>query len=348
MPTFCRHNRLLQNCPICTKEQNIEMRPAVTRFGESEQRSASGGSRAASGGSRERSASRGRRSSASRGGGATTGGMTVRRLARAVDDGFASSLVPGLRSAADARRLADELAFAETRCLALAQAPFGLYAELAEHGVEVEQRSWLAFEIAWLSPLEDDDPFAAIAAARVPWDPHGDGVPDPELARCGPRGSWSQASAARTAAAYGGWVRRAGSQAAAYAGEPSWTPERRFDRVFERLSLHGLDRGVRFDLLVTLGCTGLYELRAGSLHLGGGDPVTVAAKRILGIGDPMLLDRRAAELASACGVSLQALDLGFFNWERGERYTAGLPADAGPDEDVRAAARAAFGLDTGP
>ncbi|HEX5192929.1 MAG TPA: hypothetical protein VFW09_09015 [Solirubrobacteraceae bacterium] len=351
MPTFCRHNRLLQNCPICTKEQNIEMRPAVTRFGESEQRAATGGSRAASGGSRVASAPHGRRVSGPRGraAGAGSGGMTVRRLARAVDDGFQSSLVPGLRSAADARRLADELALAETRCLALAQAPFGLYAELADDGVEIEQRSWLAFEIAWLSPLEgDEDPFAAIAAARVPWEPEGDAVPDAELARCGPRGTWSAATAARTAAAYGGWVRRAGSQAAAYAGEPSWTPERRFDRVFERLSLHGLDRAVRFDLLVTLGGTGLYELRAGSLHLGGGDPVTVAAKRILGIGDPMLLDRRAAELASACGVSLQALDLGFFNWERGERYNAGLPAGAEPDEDVRAAARAAFGLDAGP
>jgi hypothetical protein len=273
--------------------------------------------------------------------------MTVRRLARAEDDGFHASLVPGLRSAADARRLADDLAFAETRCRALAEAAPGLYAELADDGADIEQRSWLAFEIAWLSPLADEEPFAAIDAARAPWEPDGDVSPDPELARSGPRGTWSPASGPRTAAAYRSWARRAGSQAAAYRGEPSWTPERRFDRVYERLSLYGIDRAVRFDLLVTLGCTGLYELRAGSLHLGGGDPVTVAAKRILAIGDPILLEGRAAELASACGVSLQALDLGFFNWERGERWMAGLPAGSQSDEGVSDGVRAALGLDAG-
>jgi hypothetical protein len=346
MPTFCRHNRLLQNCPICTKEQNIEMRPPVTRFGELEQRPPTGGSRADGGRSRSTSPARSRRASSSRGG-AGAGGMTVRRLARARDDGFSSGLVPGLRSAADAGRLADELAFAQTRCRALAEAPPGLYAELADQNADLEQLSWLAFQIAWLSPLADEDPFAAIAAARVPWAPDGDVVPDPELARSGPRGTWSPAGAARTTAAYGSWARRAGSQAAAYTGESSWSPERRFDRVYERLSLHGVDRAVRFDLLVTLGCTGLYELRAGSLHLGGSDVVTAAAKRILGIGDPLLLEGRAGELADACGVSLAALDLGFFNWETGERFTAGLPVGTEADEGVRAGVRAALGLDDG-
>jgi hypothetical protein len=273
--------------------------------------------------------------------------MTVRRLTRAADDGFHSSLVPGVRSAADAGRLADEIAFAQTRCRMLAQAPPGLYAELGDAAIDVEQRIWLAFEIAWLSPLEDDDPFAAIAAARVPWAADGDVTPDPDLARTGPRGTWSPSTAARTAAAYAGWARRAGSQAAAYTGEPSWTPERRFDRVYERLSLYGIDRAVRFDVLVTLGCTGLLELRAGSLRLGGDDPVTVAAKRILAIGDPMLLESRAAELASACGVSLQALDLAFFNWERGQRWAAGLSPGTPVDEDLRTGARSALGLGAG-
>jgi hypothetical protein len=337
MPSFCRHNRLLQNCPICTREQDIDMRPAVTRFGEAEQHAAAGGSRSASPPRSRRTGSRGQTS--------TAGGLTVRRLARAAGDGFHSGLVPGLRSAADARRLADEMAFAETRCRTLTEAPPGLYAELADDGIDIEQRSWLAFQIAWLSPLAGDDPFAAIAAARTPWAPDGDITPDLERALSGPRGTWSAESAGRTAAAYVGWMRRTGSQAAAYTGEPSWTPERRFDRVYERLALHGIDRAVRFDLLVTLGCTGLYEMRAGSLHLGGGDPVTVAAKRILGIGDPMLLEGRAAELASACGVSLQALDLAFFNWEHGERWTAGLPAGAEPEDRVRTGARAAFGVD---
>ncbi len=30
MPTFCRHNRLVQNCTICAREQNFEARPVVS------------------------------------------------------------------------------------------------------------------------------------------------------------------------------------------------------------------------------------------------------------------------------------------------------------------------------
>src|SRR3954454_21846954 len=46
----------------------------------------------------------------------------------------------------------------------------------------------------------------------------------------------------RTIEAYEAWAERAGSQQAAITGEPSWTPERRFGRVFERLALPGLHR----------------------------------------------------------------------------------------------------------
>jgi hypothetical protein len=114
--------------------------------------------------------------------------------------------------------------------------------------------------------------------------------------------------------------------------------------VYERLALPGLHRGARFDLLVTHGRLGLTELVPSSLMLGGSDEVTVAAKRALGIGDPMLLDRRAAELARACEVPLEALDLGFFNWERGERATVGLGAETQPDPELLGAARRAMGL----
>jgi hypothetical protein len=336
MPSFCRHSRLLQNCPICTKEQNISMRPVVTRFGDvpprptstPTARSASPASRARAGGSRGR-----------------VGGMTVRRLTRDQDDGFQSGLMPGLKSAAEARRLADEVAFASARCTRLRTDPPGLYAEVADGGADIEQRSWLAFQIAWLSPLDGDNEFSAIAAARTSWDASGSVVaPDPEHALTGPRGTYDPAAPARTADAYRAWAARAGSQAAAFEGESSWTPERRFDRVYERLALPGLDRAVRFDLLVTLGCTGVYELAAGSLHLGGSDPVTLAAKRILGIGDPLLLERRSAELASAFSAPLQALDLGFFNWERRGRWGGGVPVDIELDETVRDAAYAALGL----
>ena len=104
MPSFCRHNRLLQNCPICTKEQDIDMRPVVTRFADAPPRPRPDHDR------RARARPPGGRSPRRR-----TGGMTVRRLARDQDDGFQSGLVPGLRSAAEARRLADEVAFASTR-----------------------------------------------------------------------------------------------------------------------------------------------------------------------------------------------------------------------------------------
>ncbi len=33
MPTFCRHNHLIQNCPICSREQNVELRPIVSPSG---------------------------------------------------------------------------------------------------------------------------------------------------------------------------------------------------------------------------------------------------------------------------------------------------------------------------
>jgi hypothetical protein len=337
MPSFCRHNRLLQNCPICTKEQNIAMRPVVTRFADVAPRPATTSA------SRSASPARPARAGVSRGR-TGRGGMTVRRLARDQDDGFQSGLMPGLKSAAEARRLADEVAFASARCTLLATDPPGLYAAVADGEADTEQRSWLAFQLAWLSPLDGDDPFHAIAAAHTSWDADSVAVPDPDQARPGPRGTYDPAAATRTAEAYRAWAGRAGSQAAAFGGEPSWTPERRFDRVYERLALPGLDRAVRFDLLVTLGCTGVYELSAGSLHLGGSDPVTLAAKRILGIGDPLLLERRSAELASAFEAPLQALDLGFFNWERRQRWGGGVPVDLGLDETVRDAAYAALGL----
>ena len=54
---------------------------------------------------------------------------------------------------------------------------------------------------------------------------------------------------ARAIAAYRQWAERAGSQAAGFAGEADWSPQRRFARVFERLALPGLSRATRFELL---------------------------------------------------------------------------------------------------
>jgi len=161
---------------------------------------------------------------------------------------------------------------------------------------------------------------------------------------CGPRTAHDPSRGDRTLAAYRTWAARAGSQAAAFTGDAAWPPERRFARAFERLSLPGLHRDARFDLLVTLGRLGVYDLRAGSLALGGVNDVTVGAKRAFGIGDPLLLERRASDLAGACGLPLEALDLGLHNWQRGERATLGLGDDSEPDADAVAAVSAALGL----
>ena len=88
----------------------------------------------------------------------------------------------------------------------------------------------------------------------------------------------------------------------------------------------------------------MFELSAATLGLGGNGEVTLAAKRALGIGDPLLLERRAADLAAACAVGLEAVDVGLFNWERGTRSTFGLEPGAEPDESLLAAAQDALGL----
>jgi hypothetical protein len=266
--------------------------------------------------------------------------LTVHRLPRAADDGYHSRLVPALKSTADAERLAQELAFATARLNKLAQDPPGLYAEVADRASDIEERTWLAFLIAYLCPLDGGDAFVAVRATRTSWS-SGE-LPELENAHTGPRTSHDPERGDRTLEAYGAWARRASSQAAAFGGDPGWSPERRFARVFERLALPGLDRDARFDLLVTLGRLGVYELRPGSLELGGSNEVTLAAKRLLGIGDPLLLERRAAQLAQECAVPLEALDLGLYNWGRAERATVG--ADGDVDASALATARAALSL----
>jgi hypothetical protein len=327
MPTFCRHNRLVSNCPICSREQSVEMRPIVS-----------------SGTPRVSEPRPARQSASPRHAGAGTrsgGGVRVRRLARGVDDGYHSRLIPGVRSSFDAERLAEELAFAAGRLTRLEDDPPGLYGEVAAAG-EIEERTWLAFLIAYLGPLDGPEPFASIEAVRTSW-ASGE---EPDLAgvATGPRTAYDPVRGSTTLDAYRAWAGRAGSQASAFRGEPTWTPERRFARVFERLALPGLHRDARFDLLVTLGRLGVYELHATALQFGGDNDVTVAAKRALGIGDSLLLERRAAELAAACQVELEAFDLALHNWGRGERATGGLGLDDDLDEATLATIRTALGL----
>lgn len=338
MPSFCRHNRLLQNCPICTREQSMELRPVVSsgapKVGAPRPAGGAGHGETGGGGAtrnRGRTA-RGRPSGTD---------LRVRRLARGQDDGYHSRLVPGLRSSADAERLADELAFAAWRLALLETEPPGLYAQLAD-GDDREEQAWLAFLIAYLSPLDDEQPFAAIEAVRTTW-ASGE-LPDLSQVPTGPRTAHDPARGTATLSAYRAWAERAGSQEAAFTGEPSWSPERRFDRLFERLALPGLHRDARYELLVLLGRLSVFDLRGGRLHLGGENEPTVAAKRALGIGDPLILERRAAELAAACGIPLESLDLGLDNWGSGRRTGLGAPAEQVPDPALADRCRAALGL----
>jgi hypothetical protein len=280
---FCRHNRLTSNCPICSREQQQELRskapPSPAR------------SRSSSSGPKRRSSGAGRGS-----------GLVTRRVARAADDGYRSPLAPGLRATADAERLAAALAAAAERLV-----PPGPYPELAEEA-DLEQASWLAFLLALAGP-EAPELQQALRAARPAWE---NGTPEdlPSERR-------------RTADAYRAWIGRAGTQEAAFTGDPGWSPERRFARVFERLSFPGFGRARRFDLLTALGAAGRYELVAGELFLAlEDDATTLAAKRLLVSGDRLLLDRRARELAEACKLPLAALDRGLAVWN-----TPGAPVD---------------------
>ncbi len=337
MPTFCRHNRFLERCPICSKTL-----PGATPAGASR--------RASSGAKSARHGGEGGRRRGTRG-----ESLRVRREGRAEDDGYRSSLIRGVRATADARRLAQEISFANARLGMLEVEPPGLYAEAHELATaDLERASWICFLIAYLSPLEDPvDPFAGIRAVleQAPTLAAEGPMPTLEGIPLGPRSSHVAARGAETLLAYRQWVGRTGgarpSQAKALAGDPAWSAERRFERLFERLALPGLGRTGRYELLVTLGRLGLYELRAGSLQLSGvaagAEATTVAAKRVFGIGDPLLLERRAAALAQALAVPIEALDLALANWGSPDRAVVGVIRE-GTDDAVLGHAEAALGL----
>jgi len=344
VPSFCRHNHLIQNCAICSREQSVEMRPIVSPGTPkvSAPRTAAGTGTRSDGSSAASRTGAGARDSARRGRSRAGGGVRVSQLQRGTEDGYRSPLVAGLKSSAEAERLVQELAFAAARLVVLGQDPPGLFAEVAAPDQDLEERTWLAFLIAYISPLDGEHPFAAIEAVRTSW-ASGE-VPALDGVQTGPRSGYESGHGSSTLEAYRAWAARSGSQAAALEGEPFWTPQRRFARAFERLALPGMNRDARFDLLVTLGRLGCYAVQAGALQFGGENEATLAAKRALGIGDSLLLERRAADLADECGVPLEALDLGLHNWGAGHRSGLGVSVDTAPDPALVLSARAALGL----
>lgn len=328
MPTFCRHNRFIERCPICSKTL-----PGASAGGRAPGGAASQRSSAARAGARRRQP-RGE-------------ALRVRREGRAADDGYRSALLPGLRSSLDASRLAAEIGFSCGRLIALGEAPPGLYADARRLAREdLEQATWICFLIAYLCPLSGEDPFAGIRAAlNVAYRELDDldGLP------LGPLTSHDPEHGDRTLRAYRNWVQQAGSQELGFTGDAGWSPQRRFERLFERLALPGLSRVARYELLVLLGRLGLYELRADSPHfaavraVSARDPVTDAAKRVFGIGDPLHLDRRAAALAEAVSIPPEALDLALANWSADERARLGFAADC-CDDDALGRTRDVLGL----
>jgi hypothetical protein len=317
VPKFCRHGTLTERCPICQPAAEADARSAAAAAVRRPPRRA--------GDSRPRS----NLSSRSR--------LVVRHERRAEDDGYRSSLAPGLRSSEDARRLAEEIGFAAARLETLSADPPGLYAEVAT-AADPEEAAWLAFLIVYLGPLEEADAFAGIAAVRTPWGT----LPDLTDARVGPRGAHVPGRGAATIEAYVRFAQRAGGEASAIGGDPAWTAEQRFERAHERLALPGMRGRARYDLLVTLGALGRHALVAPSLLIVDDSPVSLAAKRVFGIGDRMTLESRSTRLAKASGAPVAALDLALENWARAERITQGVPEVDGDAAGERALA--ALGL----
>ncbi len=347
-PTFCRHNRFVDRCPICR-----ESAPGQTQMRRVSKPKRGTGSDAQSGAGRGASARAGAGTRGQAGRIAPVRGrnqeVRVRRETRSEDDGYRNELVPGLRSSEDARRLAAEVGFACGRLLALGAAPPSFYAQARACG-DIEQATWMCVLAAYLSPLQGEGPFDGIGAALGSCDWRSGSVPDLQGVALGPRTSHDPARGAETLVAYRRFVEHAGSQQRAFAGEPEWTPQRRFARLFERLALPGFGRMGRYDLLITLGGLGLYELCGDSLQLvtrspqAASDHTPQAAKRVFGIGDPIIVERRAQALSQAASTPVQALDLALYNWSlvdpAHERVTLGFApdmCDAGALEQVAAA-----------
>lgn len=269
----------------------------------------------------------------------------MRRVERAPDDGYDNELVPGLRSSDDGARLADELAFSVARLDELSADPPGLYAEAAAAAAsDREEAAWLAFLIAYVSPARGGDAWSEIESARVPWAtgeaPALDGVSG------GPRTAHDPARGTATVEGYRAWAERSGGQLAGLRGDADWEPTRRFARTFERITLPGLARGAKYEFILTLGALGVLGVKAGTLAVGKDalDPVISSAKRVLGIGDAINLERRAAELARGTGVPFAALDLALFNFAAAPQERATMGARVSADPQRRAEIARALGL----
>lgn len=316
MPTFCRHGRFEASCAICRQEKaKAEPKTVTPRAkGTAARRPTSSAKPAAS-----TSSTRSRT-------------LVTGRLQRSVDDGFRSELLPGVRSTADAQLLFEEVTAAEARLATHATGeagPWGAVGALAGH----PHRAFVAALAVGIASPDSAAGSAATATAALAaveaadtsleaLDAIAGATEAGAILTAGPRGPRAHDASSQALGVPAQLAQRSGgSLEAALTGEASWTPERRFARVLDRLALRGLPRAVRFDVLVALGRSGALPVRADALHLGS-DQVTDAAKRLFAVADTALLERRAAALVEATGIAFDALELALWN-------VAGADAGAG-------------------
>jgi len=342
---FCRHGRREDRCVICARDREREKAAATpTRARRTATRTTAASRR--TGGERA-------------GAKASRPGVRVTKLARHADDGWRHELLPGIRSAADARDLVTRTVQSRARLDRLATDPVGPYAVAADQaatsGAGPDEAAWTLFQIAYYGPLTGSAPFAVIDDLLVGLD---EPLPDAERLRAagpGPRGAHAADRGDATLRAFREWAARGGGAIAALRAGGT-DPARRFDATYRALALPGLDRAARYEFVLTLGALGLVDVRPWSLLLdAGGDPVSVAAKRLLQTGDAVLLQRRLGELARELDLPVGAFDLGLRLWDAtgtgaaagprltfddGERLVvAGVPVTVDPDEvAVRVAA----------
>ena len=181
-------------------------------------------------------------------------------------------------------------------------------------------RGVLARVPARARPARAHELHEAIVASRPSW--ASDEAP--EIAGADPR----------TIPAYRAWAGAPARRPRRFLGEPTWSPERRFGRAFERLALPGFAARPATSCWSRSAPPGPHDLAADALHIGKLDDATIlAAKRLLVSGDAMLLERRAAELAKAAGIRLGALDRGARGVGRGgarrRRATAAIRSALG-------------------
>ena len=233
----------------------------------------------------------GRSASAARRGGAGRGGLRVSRLERGEDDGYRSAIVPGVKSSADALRLAHELAFAAARLELLSlESARALPGGRAEAVTSRSGPGWRSWSPTWPRA----NPRTRLRAS-------GRSGPTGPPARC-PRSTTSRPDPGALTSRPGGGRpsrRTEPGPSAPAASRPRSPATRRGPRSAVS---PGCSSAWPFPACTGTPATscsfrsagwGSMSCGAGTLAFGGENPVTHAAKRALGIGDPLLLERRA-------------------------------------------------------